>query len=248
MVGHARASQAALGRGVAVDTALGRFVPANVEGAQLGKEVQAGVGQVVVNPPGHGCPGAAFLHVVHQPGHDDAGHGAVLAVGIGLIPDVARAVLLVAGAVEVVAVAQVVDLGRAVGGADVDAPEGGLQRLQQLLAQHAAVAHRQIRVDGHIAQAMPDGNLAVQKVAHEKIAREANAAEVFELGVGGDGGHAVLHWGESWHCVIGSTQECHAAIVWRLGAWRQRRKLADGLGRFRSGASVGLRCALKSEP
>ena len=30
-------------------------------------------------------------------------------------------------------------------------------------------------------------------------------------------------------------------------AWRQRRKLADGLGRFRSGASSGL-AALKSEP
>lgn len=52
MIIHSGFGEGAFGRDVTVDAATWLFVPGDVEGAQLRKEVKVAVGQVVVNPPG----------------------------------------------------------------------------------------------------------------------------------------------------------------------------------------------------
>jgi hypothetical protein len=189
VIGHSGLRQATLGRCIAVDAPLWPLMPADIECAQLGKEVQAAVGQVVVNPPRHRCPGAALFEVVDQPRHNDARHGTVRALRVGVIPDVATKVLLVAGAVEVVLVAVLIDLRCAVARPDVDAPEGSLQRFQQVLTQHPAGLCRTLRLVWHVAQPVPSGNFALQKIAHEEVFGQTNAAQFFKFLVGVDGGH-----------------------------------------------------------
>src|SRR5258708_34885023 len=62
-------------RDEAEDRALGDFMPADIAGAELGKELHFTIGQVVVNPPRHRLPRRFGLHAVDQPRHRDTGHG-----------------------------------------------------------------------------------------------------------------------------------------------------------------------------
>ncbi len=73
----AGAGQAALGRDVAVDAALGILVPLDVEGRQLGKKEQARIGQMIVYPPGQRAPVGAYFIAVDKPRNCDTGGGAM---------------------------------------------------------------------------------------------------------------------------------------------------------------------------
>ena len=166
---HARLDEAALGSSIAVHSTDGRFMPADVERGQAREEVQRVVGKVIVDPPRHVGPTATPVNVIHQPGHHDASCRAALALRIRIVPDVSRVVGSIAGAIKLVLVAKLIDGGRAVTRANMDAPKGGLQRFQQLLAKLLASVNGRVRVIRNVAQAVPGRNLAVQEIAHEEV-------------------------------------------------------------------------------
>ena len=73
------------------------------------------IGQMVVDPPGDGFPVAGAFVIGDEAVDDDAGGGAHAAVGVAPVPDMAGIIALVAAAIELVLIAEVVDRGRAVG-------------------------------------------------------------------------------------------------------------------------------------
>ena len=88
LVRHARLGQAAARRHVAVDAFSRAFMPLDVESVEFGKELQVGIGQVVMNPPRHSPP----VSRRRQPGNDDAGGRPHMAVTVAQIPDMTSAV------------------------------------------------------------------------------------------------------------------------------------------------------------
>jgi len=50
-------------------------MPGDIEGAQLRKELEFALGQMVMKPPRHRLPGPARLHAVDQPWQGDTSHG-----------------------------------------------------------------------------------------------------------------------------------------------------------------------------
>jgi hypothetical protein len=56
VVVEARLSQEAARRDEAIDCPLRSLMPPNIEGGERGKELEIAVGQVIMDPPGHGLP------------------------------------------------------------------------------------------------------------------------------------------------------------------------------------------------
>ncbi|EEF25834.1 conserved hypothetical protein [Ricinus communis] len=135
---------------------------------------------MVVDPPGEALPIAFIAVAVDKPGNGDTGGCAHAAVEIPEIPYVVGGRCGVRGAVELVLVAEFIDRGGAVAGADVQPAEGRLQRLQQLLAEPLACFDRQFRIVRDIGYAVEVGDLGMQEVAKEEILGEPGAAHVFQ--------------------------------------------------------------------
>ena len=145
VVGHAGLGEEAARGDEAGDAAAREFVPADVEGQQLW-ELQLAIGQMVVDPPRHRRPLDTLGVFVDEPRDNDGRHGAHAAVATALVPDVVSAVGFVRGTAIAMRVAKAVDLGRAIGRADGDAPERRLQWLQQVFAQSPARGDRKVRI------------------------------------------------------------------------------------------------------
>src|SRR4051812_10121766 len=109
-------SQKPTWRDVAVNRALWRFVPSDIESEELREELQLTVREIVVNPPSHRLPGDALSHPIDQPGHDDRRQRAHMAFLVASIPDVAGAVLLVRRAAQPMTAPKLVNLRRTIGG------------------------------------------------------------------------------------------------------------------------------------
>src|SRR5262245_20494990 len=95
MVRHARPRQIPARRSKAVDRLPRRLMPTDVEGAELGKELELAVGQVIVDPPGHGLPGRAGREAIRKPGQNDARHRSDAAACVAPVPDVTGVVAFV---------------------------------------------------------------------------------------------------------------------------------------------------------
>jgi len=165
---EARLSQEAARRDEAIDCPLRLLMPSNIEGGEIGKELEIAVGQMVMDPPGHGLPRRTGPKTVDQPGHYDACDRAHAAVRAAPIPGMTSPVLLIRGAAEPVGAAKGVDLRRPVGRADSQAPECRLQRFQEIFAKTAAGGDREIEIIGEVRHSFDCGDLAVKKVAHEE--------------------------------------------------------------------------------
>ena len=109
-------------------------MPADVEGGELGKELQLATGQGIEQPPGERLPVAGFLITRQVPGQDDRGDGAHRPVGIAPVPDVTGVILVVLVAIAAVGIAVAVDSRRAEGRADLHRAEGVVQGLEDVLA------------------------------------------------------------------------------------------------------------------
>src|SRR3569623_80213 len=153
-----RGQNAATWRNVAADAAGLAVAVGVVEGRELREEFELVIGQVVVDPPGDGLPAAGRLVPGDQGEDDDGGAGADLAFGGAAVPDVAAEIALVVAAVEVVLVAEAIDLRAAIGRADRDAAEALAQRFQRLFAELTAGHARQIRVIWDILDAVEVGD------------------------------------------------------------------------------------------
>jgi len=92
----------------------------------------------------------------------------------------AAEIALVVPAVEVVLVAEAVDLGAAIGGTDGDAAEAVHQRFERLLAELAAGHDREIRIVREILDAVEIGNLGIEEIAHEEVLAEPHTAQLLE--------------------------------------------------------------------
>ena len=148
VVVEARLSQEAARRDEAIDCALGSLMPPNIKGGEIGEELEIAVGQVVMDPPGHGLPCRTGPETVDQPGHYDACDRAHAAVRAAPIPRMTSPVLLIRGTAEPVGAAKGVDLRRPVGRADRYAPECRLQRFQEIFAKTAAGGDCEIEILG----------------------------------------------------------------------------------------------------
>src|SRR5690606_36756570 len=89
-------------------------------------------------------------------------------------------IALIVPAIEPVLIAATVDLGAAIGGADRDEAEAGLQRLQRVLAQLPARSDGEVGIIGNILHAVEARDLRMEKVAHEEAVAETYAAELLE--------------------------------------------------------------------
>ena len=89
VVGHSWSRQAALGGDKAIDPPLWMLMPADVEGGQLGEELQLAVRQMVMDPPGECAPIRAVAVAVGKPRHDNGCHRPHSAGGIATVPNVA---------------------------------------------------------------------------------------------------------------------------------------------------------------
>ena len=96
---HAGPGQDSLGRDIAADVALRPLVPVDVEGRQLGKEIQAVVRQMVVNPPGERTPIGTLGIALGEPRHNNTGGRTHKAFRVASVPNVMGEILLVGGAV-----------------------------------------------------------------------------------------------------------------------------------------------------
>ncbi len=67
------------------------------------------------------------------------------------------------------AVAEGVDLGRAIGGADGEPPEGRLQRLQQICAEPAAGGDGEVGIVRDVAQAVKGGDFGLEESRRKKF-------------------------------------------------------------------------------
>jgi hypothetical protein len=135
---------------------------------------------MVVHPPGHRLPVAGTLVIGDEAIDDDGRGGADPAFGILAIPDVAGIVLLVAGAAMATLIADPVDLGRAIGGADRDFAEAGLQRFEQGFAKLAAGSDRLVRKVRNVGKAVEIGDFLIEEITHEEVLGEPDAAELFQ--------------------------------------------------------------------
>ena len=94
MIFHPRLGQASSGRDETVDPPFRMFAPKDVEGAELGVELEMRVRQVIMDPPGQGTPVGAFSIAIGEPGNDDAGRSTFVAIPIEHVPDVIPRVVL----------------------------------------------------------------------------------------------------------------------------------------------------------
>ena len=185
---HARAGQQASRGDMAGDPPPRRAAPGKVEREPGGEEGHVGIGQVIVDPPGEPLPVAGRAAPVPEARHDNAGGRAPAALSIILVPDVHRLVTGIAGAVVILGasashpVAEGIELGRAIGRADHDPAERRLEGLEQLLAQPLAGSDREVRIGGQVGKAVDRGDLGIEEVAHEEMARQPLAAQLGELG------------------------------------------------------------------
>src|SRR5712671_2230791 len=72
VIGHSRSRQAALRGNKAINPPPRPLMPAEVEGGQLGEELQLAVRQVVMDPPGECAPIRTVAVAVGEPWHDDS--------------------------------------------------------------------------------------------------------------------------------------------------------------------------------
>ncbi len=180
VVGHAGLGQQPARLGIAADSAPRPLVPLDVEGPELGKEAERGVGKVVVNPPRQALPAAFVTLPVPDPGNGDAGGGPHAALRIAHVPDMVGCRCRIGRAVEPVGVAEGVHRAVSVGRADVQPTEGRLERLQKFLAKFPSGLDRQFRIVGDIRDPVELRDFGVKKIAQEKVLREAYAPELFE--------------------------------------------------------------------
>src|SRR5690606_5814838 len=107
----------------------------------------------------------------------------------------------VAATIELVAVAEVVDFGRAVSGADGNLAKAGLQRFEQGLAQHGAGGDGQIGIFRDVGHAIGRSDLGIEEIAKEEIFAELDPSQSFERSDCSRLAHADSHYpGES--CAI----------------------------------------------
>ncbi len=174
--------QQPLWRDTAVDAALPLFVPAQIERGQIGKETHVGIGQMVVNPPRQPAPIGARVIAVYEPRDDDGGHGAHVTIGIQPVPDMVGVGSLVGGAVVLVPVSgpDFVDRHGPTGRANADAPEGGVERFEEFLAQFGPGFDGKVWVVWDIWNAFDLRDFGIEKIAHEEIRRQADAAKIFQ--------------------------------------------------------------------
>jgi len=162
-------------------------MPTNVESPKLGKEVERGVGQVVVDPPRQSLPSRLLVvEAVPHRGDDNTSHRTHMAVRVAPVPDVTGKVRLVGrttitfGASLLHVVAEPIDLSRAIGGADNDPAECVLQGFEQLFAKPYSGSDRQFWVLGNIVESMHRGDIREEEVAHKETLGQARPAKVAE--------------------------------------------------------------------
>ena len=124
MVRHAGFRQATARNDKTVDPPSRTLVPLNIERTKPRKKLQMRIGQVVVNPPCQRSPVGAVRVSVGVPRNHDTGRGAHEAVGVAPVPDVARVVFLVCGAIQPVPVTEFVERRRPVTASDIDPAKG----------------------------------------------------------------------------------------------------------------------------
>src|SRR5687768_14255786 len=173
MVGHAGFGQAALGIDVAVDAPPRSFVPLDVEGCELRIELEMGIGEMIVDPPGELSPIIALVVAVGKPGDDEADGGAAFTLRIRQIPYVIGGIDLNRAAFTA-PVAEIGDLAGAIARAQRQAAERRFERLEQFFAQPPPDEDRRVRICGDVGDAVETGNLRKEKVAHEETGTQAN--------------------------------------------------------------------------
>src|SRR5690606_6535037 len=125
--------------------------PADVERVLAAEEHHPVEVDMVVEPPGGPAPIGGVVSV-EEPGEHDASAGAGVAVRVTYVPDVVGVAVGVAGALQAVLMAELVEARRAVARADVDAAEGVLQGLEDRLAQPAAGLDEEVAVHWDVGQ------------------------------------------------------------------------------------------------
>lgn len=155
-------------------------MPANIEGAQLGEELELAVGQMVVDPVRHGPPVSALLVAINKPRQHHTSHGSTVPVLVAVVPDVACIVALVRAAVVALFIAQRVDGRRAIRRPNGHAPKSLLQRLQQLFAQARPRLDGEVRILRNVGYAVVVGDLAVEEISHEEGLREPHTTQLLE--------------------------------------------------------------------
>ena len=168
VVRHAGFRQTAARRDKTVDAPPRAFMPLDVERAQLRKELQIRIRQVVVNPPGKRAPVGTAGISVGEPRDDDTGGRPDASVRVAPILDMSGVVLFVRCAVQPVAVAEIVQRGGAKPAADIDAAKGGVQRLQKFRTQFAPGGDGDVGVVRYVRDPVDCGNFAEQKITQEK--------------------------------------------------------------------------------
>ncbi|MNE59438.1 hypothetical protein D3C80_1545310 [compost metagenome] len=166
---------------------IGIGTPAQVESSQLGKPELAGVGQMVMNPPGQWRP-VAMLFVPRQQCRDhDAGSSAEAPTRIRVIPDVRGKVFFIGCAAVLVVVLGTLGIhcGRAVGRTNGDPSEAVLQRLKQLFAKLPTRFDRTLGVVRDIRNAFDLADFRVEEIAHEEALRQPDPAQFFQRIDGG---------------------------------------------------------------
>ncbi|TCR01914.1 hypothetical protein EDF70_104189 [Neorhizobium sp. JUb45] len=133
-----------------------------------------------MDPPCHPLPVTFPVMIVDQPRHDDTGRRANKTVCITPVPDMVGGGGCIGGTVEIVAVAEFVDLRRAVTGADMQASERGLQRLQQFIAQMFSGLDGKVGIFRNVGNAIKIGDLLMQEIAQEKALRQPHPAKLFQ--------------------------------------------------------------------
>lgn len=160
-IGRFLAEQKPFGFNVAVDGMARLLVPADVEGAEFGKELQLAIWKMIVNPVGQAAPICASLIPVGKPRDHDACHCALVILGVAPVPYVARVVAFVRTAVVLLLVAKLVDRRRAICRTDRNPTESSLQGFQQALAECPSDINRKVRVVGNVLNAVEIGDFAV---------------------------------------------------------------------------------------
>ena len=97
MIFHSRLRQASFRTRVTVDGPSGLFKPGYVEGPVFREEVETGIGQMIMDPPGQLLPIALLLERIPERRNDDTGRRAHHAV-TSTIPDMARVIALIGSA------------------------------------------------------------------------------------------------------------------------------------------------------
>jgi hypothetical protein len=129
-LGVTRLRQAAHRLDETVDPSFRVLAPIDVERGEFRKELEVTVRQMVVDVPGEAAPIGAVRVSIREPWQDDTGRGPHPSLGISTVPGMAGPIILVPRAIEAVLIAELVDGGGAIGGADRHRAEGRAQRLQ----------------------------------------------------------------------------------------------------------------------